>query len=119
MPSQFDQDSFLFTGNESAKAANYYHSLFTRKSGRDSLLELAIAIGNGARVSYSNGFYERNTLVAQESDILLAITFGNKEQVKPGGTSDTVGKYLNIGKTNAYHLNLNDLKIYNIPNERN
>ena len=73
---------------------NGYHSKFTRKVGFNSLREIKLAIEQGAEIHIGKGFYARNALVAQ-SDIILAMTFGDQEWVKDGGTAHTVMTYLN------------------------
>jgi membrane-associated protein len=44
---------------------------------------------------------------------LIAFTFGNEENVKPGGTANTVAKFLKKNKSeNSWHVDLNTFKIY-------
>lgn len=95
---------------------NYYHLKFSRTVGFDSFAEIHRAIKEGAEVVVKNGFRARNVLVA-DSDVLLAITFGNKEWVKPGGTSHTVMTYLNRVKKHglpnkSFHYDLNNRDIF-------
>lgn len=59
------------------------------------------------------GFKDRNTLVANAADVFLAMTFGNKREVRDGGTKDTVIKMLERPSTvTGYHLDLNTCKLY-------
>jgi hypothetical protein len=51
------------------------------------------------------GLFDRNTLIAKDSDFLIAFTFGEKGPI--GGTKDTYDKYLAMGKKNARHVSLN------------
>ncbi len=44
--------------------------------------------------AYSKICYERNTLIAQDSDILIACVSPDRK----GGTEDTINKYLKMGK---------------------
>lgn len=46
------------------------------------------------RWAYSKMFYGRNTLIAQDSDILIACVSPDRK----GGTEDTISKYLRMGK---------------------
>ncbi len=72
------------------------------------------AIKQGAKTTFSNGFFARNTLVAQDSDYLIALTFGDKEKLKEGGTADTMRKFIKMkGDKNSYHIDLNSMEIYN------
>jgi len=99
------------------QVANYYHKQFQLVTNIHSLSEIQIANIEGAElIEVTKGFYARNALVAK-SDFILAMTFGNKEQVKEGGTADTVRKYLaRIRKENifnkSFHYDLNSKKIY-------
>jgi hypothetical protein len=116
-------DTTPSSDNERAKGystgdiANRLHARFSRKLGVNSLSELSIAIQQGAEVHVAKGFWARNALVAQ-SDILLAMTFGDREWVKPGsGTAHCVMTYLNRVKKHgffdkSFHYNLQDGEIY-------
>jgi hypothetical protein len=56
---------------------------------------------------------ERNTKVAEEADIILAMTFGTGAYIKDGGTADTVRKYFAISGHNVgYHYDLNTLTLH-------
>ena len=57
------------------ETSNRYHDMFRRKTGIDSLGQIADAIAAGARVTVWNGFFDRNRRVAA-SDSLLAYTYG-------------------------------------------
>ena len=94
------------------RIANWYHKNFSKKCGIDSLQEIKLAIKNGAEMLVTPGFKERNTKVAFDSSILIALTFGAEAYIKNGGTQDTCKKFLDLGKENLIHINLNDLKIY-------
>lgn len=107
-------DSGVFDSRQNpGGTANYYHRKFSLKYGKNSLLEISQAIQKGAKVVVTNGFLNRNTKVANESDVLLALTFGEKEKIKDGGTADTARKYLQREiKHSLYHYNLNDCILY-------
>lgn len=95
---------------------NYYHKRFAARTKIDSLLEIEKAIQNGAKTVIAFGLKERNTEIAKNSDMILAMTFGQKQLCKLGGTSDTVEKFFDLQDGNYrkyYHYNLNDFKLYN------
>lgn len=104
-------------GYSTGETANRLHARFTRKMGFNSLGELELAIQQGAKVFVpKGGFYGRNALVAQ-SDIILAMTFGEKEWLKDGGTAHTVMTYLNRVKKKgffdkSFHYDLNSGEIF-------
>lgn len=96
--------------------ANYYHKLFSQKCHINSLEQIKEAISKGAKVEVTPGFKERNTKIANQSDLILAMTFGEKQIVKDGGTADTVKKFLIRDLDNqqyCYHLDINLLEIFN------
>jgi hypothetical protein len=138
IPCQFDNGSF-FDGYSRIKGGgvsdkflpgqtlNYYHGKFQKKTGINSLTEIQLAIHEGAEVlPCKGGFHGRNAMVAK-SDILLAMTFGNENVVKEGGTADTVRKYLQRAEkeeffSKTFHYNLNNGKIYSnidVPEKNN
>ena len=60
----------------------------------------------------TRGFKERNFEVAK-ADHCLAMTFGNKAQLKDGGTAHTMSAFLaREGHGQAFHLDLNTLTLY-------
>jgi hypothetical protein len=113
LPCNFSESRFD-VNCKTGRTINYHHKNFSEKLGVDTLSQLSDVIHSGCNVTVSNdSFYERNTKIAEESNILLAFTFGNGKCLKPGGTKDTFEKFLN--KENAgigFHINLNDRKIY-------
>lgn len=92
--------------------AHYYHGKFSVVRDFDTWKELnsCFKIKNFDIQSFG-GFKDRNSKVAEEADIFLAMTFGERAKVKDGGTADTVNKILMRG-INGYHLDLNTLKLY-------
>lgn len=130
LPCAFEGGSFYDNGNKDAFAnpgstANHYHRLFQKSAGINSLTELQIALAEGAElINVEKGFHARNALVAK-SDFLLAMTFGNENQVKEGGTAHTVSCYLNRVKKEgffdkSFHYDLNLGKVFvgcTVPNE--
>jgi hypothetical protein len=73
------------------KTANYYHELFSRATGIDSLKELQTVIKNpNTQVKIHTGFHVRNRQVAS-SEYLLAYGWNESSQDEPedGGTKYT------------------------------
>ena len=73
---QFADSGVFDSWKNPGGTANYCHREFSLKYKKDSLLEISWAIQKGAKVVVTEGFLNRNTKVANESDILLALTFG-------------------------------------------
>ena len=97
--------------------ANYYHRKFQVATHINSLSEIHSAKAEGAElIPVEKGFYARNALVAK-SDCILAITYGNGNEVKDGGTADTVGKYLERVRKGdifdkSFHYDLTSGQVY-------
>lgn len=108
------------TSADCGTIANRYHRLFTEGVPFNSLHDLGVAITRGATVKVTPGFKERNTLVANDAQALLAFTFGKGAQVADGGSQDTVSKYLARRKDGtdetlrAYHFDLNSRLLYRL-----
>ena len=123
LPCEFVSGMFHDSGisNDAGKnpggTANYYHSKFKRKTGIDSLSELQIAKREGAEmINVDKGFFARNALVAK-SDFILACTFGNKQEVKDGGTAHTIKCYLDRVRKEgifdkSFHYDLNSGELF-------
>ena len=63
-------------------------------------------------ITVTKGFKERNLEVAK-SDHCLAMTFGNKHQLKDGGTAHTMFAFLaRKDHGDSFHLDLNTLDLY-------
>lgn len=100
-------------GNKFGKTANYYHSIFSKKIGHNSLEQIddlvKAKLDNFIFDSSSIGFMNRNTKISK-CDYLIAFTFQpNKElyQPKSGGTKNTWDKAKKIlKKDNMVHINL-------------
>ena len=88
---------------------NALHAKFSQKVGFGSLNEILLAMQQGAEIITCKGFYPRNGCVAQ-SDILLAMTFGDHEWVKDGGHMDKNGKYKLGGTAHTVQAYLNRVK---------
>lgn len=111
---EYPADIWLPLVERDLDTARYYHSKFTAVIGKDTREQLNASFRAGhIKIRKRGGFKERNTFVAKDADVFLAITFGNKGKVKDGGTEDTVGKMRARG-VKGYHLDLNSLKLYPI-----
>lgn len=97
---------------DAGRVSNYYHNMFSESCHIDSLGQLRAAIKNGAEAVVTPGFKNRNTKVAMEADVVIALTFGHNQYVKDGGTKDTCRKYLELGKTQLWHIDLNTIKTW-------
>lgn len=99
LPAPLENGRFSGPQQSSASAANYYHSMFSRVAGIDSLAELqglvrAAASGDpriritveDAAPGYASMF-ARNRKVAEACNAVLAYTWGG--EVADGGTSNT------------------------------
>ena len=122
LPSKWDDGVFYDNGvkdpfKNPGGTANYYHRKFQTITGINSLSQIQIAKNEGAElIEVTKGFYARNALVAK-SDFILACTFGKENEIKDGGTADTIRKYLTRirkegGFDKSFHYNLSDGKIY-------
>lgn len=121
LPAVFEGGAYYDNGSAKwqenpGRTANLYHKKFQVTTNINSLSEINIAKCEGATLIEMNGFHARNAMVAK-SDFLLAMTFGKGPEVMPGGTEDTVEKYLTrVKKTGmfdkSFHYNLTDGIIY-------
>lgn len=105
--------------SQDGRTANFYHLSFLQKSGIDGLAEIAEAVRRGAILTVNpKGFLARNIEVANDSDGLLAFTFGNGPPwkikvyedvsaraagLKDGGTAHTFDR---CRAKEKYHLTL-------------
>ena len=119
LPSEFDLDNNLFkykNYKDDGSISNYYHKRFSQKiynNNFQSLLQIGKSIQNGAEVVIGKGFFDRNNIVAEKSNILLAITFGCDNILKDGGTAHTTKIFIKKnGSENSYHLDLNKQEIF-------
>lgn len=98
---------YLPSVQKDLETAKYYYDKFRAKISNPARYDL---YGNTEIIS-GGGFLDRNLLVAKDADIFLAMTFGNDNEVKDGGTKHTVNAMLKQGKR-GWHLNLNTLKLF-------
>lgn len=102
---------------DTGQILNDYHKKFFNRTRIHSLSEIQSAKSNGAELyPCRGGFYGRNAMVAK-SDFVLAMTFGNKHEVKDGGTADTVRRYLDRVRKESifdksFHYDLNSGEVF-------
>lgn len=98
LPCEFNHTAGRFSlvdSRTTASIVDHYHRKFSNALKIDSLLQLKKVLEmHDCSAQIVPGFKERNTAIAVNADCLLAMTFGNGRLVKPGGTSDTVEKFL-------------------------
>jgi len=131
LPCKWDHGAYEDNGVDDWKinpgrTMNKLHKKFSDKAFIHSLSDIQIAKGEGAELlPCKGGFYGRNAMVAK-SDFLLAITFGNENEVKDGGTAHTVRTYLTRVRKEcifdkSFHYDLTSGKIFigcTVPPER-
>lgn len=105
LPAKFDCSQNKFESNQSGSRLNSLHQIFSDKTQSDTLNELSRAISDPlTQTSIHDGFHNRNTLVANQCDYLIAFTFNGTNSVpKEGGTKDTWDK---CPHSNKMHLSL-------------
>lgn len=59
------------------RTVNGYHEAFCRVAGIDSFAEMARAIRAGAEFRVTEGFHQRNRLVARDATHMVAFTYGS------------------------------------------
>jgi len=111
LPAKLTITGFMqgFDKYDAGKTSNYYHELFSKKIGIDSIQELNCAAGLCCNTTISADFKSRNTLVANEADVLLAFTFCEGPELKDGGTKDTMNKFLDKKMEEDVKIMANDL----------
>jgi hypothetical protein len=83
------EEKRYFHMHQSGSTSNYYHGLFSKKMGGDTLEGITKAILQKAEYTIGKDFLDRDKKIAEESDILLAYTWGEGNEPKPGGTKHT------------------------------
>lgn len=117
LPAEYDIQNQRFVeipGNIFAPGniANYYHRQFAKRCGQNSQAELTAAINRGASVLVTPGFKQRNTKVAMEAEVMIALTFGDGAVLKDGGTLDTLSKFLARKTGTSFHICLPDCQVF-------
>lgn len=111
---EYPTDIWLPLVRRDLEVARYYHEKFSAIVGKNTRMQLNNASkAKKIKVRKRGGFKERNSYVAKDADVFLAMTFGNGSKVKDGGTMDTVTKMKERG-LEGYHLDLGRLKLYKI-----
>ena len=103
LPTRWYQDDpsprFHDNGNSNimanpGRSANKLHKQFSDKIGEDTFEHIKTAILLGANYEVHDGFKERNTAVARDSEYLIAFTWNDgKTPKQSGGTHDTWQKH--------------------------
>lgn len=112
LPAKFNKQ---YDDTKCGKTANYYHRLFSEQIGENTLEQVQEAIKEGAIATYQSGtssssFFARNTLIAEDSDGLIALTYSDRNGRISGGTADTWRKFQKLKPKNRavfqdlYHL---------------
>lgn len=98
-PCKFDPEKCQFEGNGPGKSANFYHKRFSDLCGYDSLIEIGNIIKKeNVTIIIGNGFHDRNMMIAQNCDFMIALTFSQSDSPEEGGTKDTWNKMVNGNK---------------------
>ena len=108
LPAYWDSNKRRYLEDEkynSGKVSNYYHNLFSKELGRDTLAEIDTCIKKGIAIDTNSlGFKNRNTKIAQ-ADYLIAFSWG-KDKPSTAGTLDTWNKCKSIKKIHVCLYNL-------------
>ncbi len=100
MPAPWDWDNKRYADSKCGGVSNHYFERMNWRTAEDHLGELELVQRlAGCECTYApasagmGSFFQRNSLVAQQSDFLLAFTWGESEsQPADGGTLDTWNK---------------------------
>jgi len=104
LPSKFDPKQKKFVNTHEGRTLNELHTEFTNKMGSiNSFDDLTKVASRGPkyniRVEIKRGFLQRNTLIAQNCDHLLAFSFAPDSNSIAGGTKNTWDKTKHLNKT--------------------
>lgn len=95
LPAPFVDGAFLGPAKSAATAANYYHKVFSKTIGRDSLAQLMqvmmmpnVTFTEEPEATGYGGMFARNKKVAVV-DEMYAYTFGEGDEPADGGTKNT------------------------------
>ena len=104
LPTNFDLENNCYVNTRQGKLLNLLHTKCKNKIGIDVFSELACVIqDSNCKIFIKNGFFSRNSLIAKESDHLIAFTFYDKDAPIGGGTYDTWKK---TKHDNKIHISL-------------
>lgn len=110
LPSPWNHELKEYSHDGAGKTSNFYHRSFCEKIGRElnnSLYDLhkIISAQINARAFFYNGFKIRNLEVGKV-DMVIAFTFNDSDEPKPGGTKHT---WDNSTASKKNHINLGGL----------
>lgn len=96
LPAPFEGGRFRDIGGFGTKnpggTSNYYHRKFSAKLKINSLADIEEAIRKGATVTVdSGGFFGRNSLLANATNQVIALTFGARDYAGPWVNADVAG----------------------------
>ena len=98
LPSKFDPKQKKYVNTHEGRTLNILHANCQEKTGYDVFTELtSVASSPKVKITIKRGFLARNTLVAKNSDHLIAFTF-SKDVPTEGGTLHTWQKVLHQNK---------------------
>ena len=88
LPAAFEGGRFVDTGGYGVQnpggTTNHYHKRFSAKLNINSLGDIEAAIQKGATVTVDpGGFFGRNSLLANATDSVIALTFGTHDYTGP------------------------------------
>lgn len=96
LPAPWDWERTCYQSSKCGDVSNHYFNRMEQTTGVDHRAELQMALGlggchfdNAPPTANMAAFFQRNKLVAQESDFLLAYTWGCGDAPDDGGTADT------------------------------
>lgn len=96
LPSEFNHKQKKFNNTHEGRTLNELHTEFSFKTKINSLEDLCKVVTRGPKygikIHIKRGFLQRNTLVAQNCDHLLAFSFASNESSIAGGTKNTWDK---------------------------
>ena len=97
LPAKIKDNYFEGGYGTAGGTSNYYHSKFSTLLGINTVGEIQKAIEKGADVTYeteksNRAMFIRNEKVANESNAMIAYTYGEGDLPNDGGTRDTWNK---------------------------
>lgn len=90
LPCLWDSNNICYNEKQ-GRTANQYHQYFSKSMGVNTLEEIELAKKQGAEFRVHNGFFSRNTYVAQ-SKYMIAFSWANTIHEIKGGTKNTWDK---------------------------
>lgn len=104
LPCIWDSKNLCYNEKQ-GKTANQYHHYFSKSIGVNTLEEIELAKKQGAELRVHNGFFSRNTYVAQ-TKYMIAFSWATDSTKITGGTKNTWNKC----KGRRIHINLSNLE---------